>query len=62
TLYPLLGKLRREGLLEYDWVESESGPPRKYHRLTELGVQRRAQLASYWTNLATTLEQLGAPS
>ena len=32
TLYPLLSRLRREGLLEYDWRESDSGPPRKYYR------------------------------
>lgn len=62
TLYPLLGKLRRDGLLEHDWVESDSGPPRKYHRLTELGEQRRAELATYWSDLASTLTQLGAPT
>jgi len=33
TLYPLLSKLRREGFLDYEWVESESGPPRKYYVL-----------------------------
>ena len=62
TLYPLLGKLRRDGLLDHDWVESESGPPRKYHRLTEQGTKRRAELGTYWDHLATTLQQLGATS
>ncbi|MEO6867967.1 MAG: PadR family transcriptional regulator [Gaiellales bacterium] len=61
TLYPLLGKLRRDGLLEHEWVESDSGPPRKYHRLTPDGTERLTQLDSYWKQLATTLEQLGAP-
>lgn len=61
TLYPLLGKLRRDGLLDHVWEESESGPPRKYHGLTELGTQRREQLGRYWQELATTLETLGAP-
>lgn len=61
TLYPLLGKLRRDGLLEHQWVESDSGPPRKYHRLTEDGEQRLDQLGSYWLDLASTLEALGAP-
>jgi PadR family transcriptional regulator PadR len=60
TLYPLLGKLRRDGLLEHDWVESESGPPRKYHRLTGTGEERRSLLAGYWDQLATTLDTLGA--
>ena len=61
TLYPLLGKLRRDGLLEHEWVESGSGPPRKYHRLTAPGTERLEQLRAYWTDLATTLEHLGAP-
>ncbi len=60
TLYPLLGKLRRDGLLDHEWEESESGPPRKYHRLTEAGQERRTQLDTYWQDLATTLETLGA--
>ena len=61
TLYPLLGKLRRDGLLEHEWVESESGPPRKYHRLTDVGSERRSQLDTYFQDLRTTLETLGAP-
>jgi PadR family transcriptional regulator PadR len=61
TLYPLLGKLRRDGLLDHEWVESESGPPRKYHRLTDAGTERLAQLDAYWQDLRTTLETLGAP-
>lgn len=60
TLYPMLGKLRRDGLLEHEWQESGSGPPRKYHQLTDAGRERREQLDSYWNELATTLEQLGA--
>lgn len=59
TLYPLLGKLRRDGLLEYEWQESDSGPPRKYYRLTDAGTQRLAQLRANWAELAATLEQLG---
>ena len=60
TLYPLLGKLRREGLLDYEWQESESGPPRKYYHLTEAGTERLEQLRANWHELATTLEGLGA--
>jgi PadR family transcriptional regulator PadR len=61
TLYPLLGKLRRDGLLDHEWVESDSGPPRKYHRLTDVGRERRERLDAYWQDLRTTLETLGAP-
>ncbi len=37
TLYPLLGRLRREGVVETTWRESPSGPPRRYYRLTPAG-------------------------
>ena len=37
TLYPLLSKMRRDGLLDHEWEESDSGPPRKYYRVTEAG-------------------------
>jgi PadR family transcriptional regulator PadR len=37
TIYPLLSRLRRDGLVESTWQESQSGPPRRYYRLTESG-------------------------
>ena len=37
TLYPLMTRLKNEGFLSYNWVESRSGPPRKYYKLTPLG-------------------------
>jgi PadR family transcriptional regulator PadR len=37
TIYPLLSRLRRDGLVESTWRESSSGPPRRYYRLTEAG-------------------------
>ena len=59
TLYPLLGKLRRDGMLEHEWIESESGPPRKYHRLSDAGERRRAELLAYFKQISTTLDDLG---
>jgi PadR family transcriptional regulator PadR len=59
TLYPLLSKLRREGLVEYEWRESEAGPPRKYYRLTPAGITVLAELDTYWRNINATIEQLG---
>jgi PadR family transcriptional regulator PadR len=59
TLYPLLSKLRREERVAYDWRESESGPPRKYYRLTEQGAAYLAELAAYWRRINDTLEDLG---
>jgi PadR family transcriptional regulator PadR len=60
TLYPLFGKLRRDGLLDYAWHESESGPPRKYYWLTPVGEERLEQLRAEWRALGATLEVLGA--
>ena len=37
TIYPLLSRLRRDGLVESNWQESPSGPPRRYYRLTDSG-------------------------
>lgn len=59
TLYPLLSKLRREQLVDYEWRESELGPPRKYYRLTESGLQQLAQLDDYWQRINHTLARLG---
>jgi PadR family transcriptional regulator PadR len=60
TLYPLLSKLRREEYVDYEWVESGQGPPRKYYRLTDKGAGRLEELAAYWRHLTTTLENLGS--
>lgn len=51
TLYPLLTRLKNEGLLSYQWVESKSGPPRKYFQLTEEGGKNLAALAETWNEL-----------
>ena len=59
TLYPLLSRMRREGLLEYQWQESESGPPRKYYGLTALGREQLAELNEYWKTINKTIQQLG---
>jgi PadR family transcriptional regulator PadR len=59
TLYPLLSKMRREGLLDYEWQESDAGPPRKYYRLTAAGRTQLADLDDYWKYINTTLNQMG---
>jgi PadR family transcriptional regulator, regulatory protein PadR len=59
TLYPLLSRLRREELVDYEWVESGAGPPRKYYQLTEKGAARLDELAAYWRHLTNTLDTLG---
>jgi PadR family transcriptional regulator PadR len=59
TLYPLLSRLRRAGLLDYQWVESEAGPPRKYYRLTATGRAWLAELNAYWKTLHATVDRMG---
>jgi len=60
TLYPLLSRLRRDRLVDYEWVESVSGPPRKYYRLTPAGKQQLQALEAYWQELNATIKKLGA--
>ena len=64
TLYPLLTRLKNNGLLSYNWVESTSGPPRKYYTLTEVGKGILAQLDQTWQELAYAVgvSQQGANS
>ena len=59
TLYPLLSKMRRDGLLDYEWQESDAGPPRKYYELTARGRAHLAELNDYWKRLNATVAQLG---
>jgi len=51
TLYPLLTRLKNDGMLSYQWVESQSGPPRKYFRLTEAGEKFLEELRKSWDEL-----------
>ena len=59
TLYPLLSKMRREGLLDYEWKESEAGPPRKYYELTGKGREQLRETAEYWQKISGTVKNLG---
>jgi PadR family transcriptional regulator len=57
TLYPLLTRLKNAGLLSYKWVESTSGPPRKYYSITPLGEQFLKELKSTWNELVEAVNQ-----
>lgn len=58
TLYPMLSRLKREGLLDYEWVESEAGPPRKYYSLTKKGEEQLEDLRAYWRELDKIINDL----
>ncbi|MGH9411481.1 MAG: PadR family transcriptional regulator [Vicinamibacterales bacterium] len=59
TLYPLLSRMRRDGLLDYEWRESDAGPPRKYYRLTKAGQTQLTELNEYWQQINATVTQVG---
>ena len=61
TIYPILNRLKAEGMLTSDWVEAEAGHPRKYYALTEPGRIRLRQMAEAWANFAGGLTQLLEP-
>jgi len=58
TLYPLLTRLKNAGLLDYKWVESVSGPPRKYYVLTEKGSTFLNDLHETWDELHASVSQI----
>lgn len=58
TIYPLLSRLQKDGLLVHEWQESEQGPPRKYYKTTEYGDEVISLVAARITDLNTTLKKL----
>ena len=58
TLYPLLTRMKNEGLLSYRWQESTGGPPRKYYTLTPDGEQLLAQLNEEWQSICQAVNQI----
>ena len=62
TLYPLLTRLKNAGYLTYRWVESVSGPPRKYFVMTEQGISFYDELERTWKELADAVHTLTQPA
>jgi PadR family transcriptional regulator PadR len=61
TVYPLLTRLRTLGLVESEWVESDSGHPRKYYSLTAAGRERALEMGRTWARFAASLNNLLTP-
>ncbi len=57
TLYPLLSRLKKDGLLQYSWKESTQGPPRKYFQLTTTGIAFLQGLKENWDDLVSSVNQ-----
>ena len=58
TLYPLLTRLKNDGLLSYRWEESKSGPPRKYYEITDSGRAFLEEMKNSWKELVEVVENL----
>ncbi len=61
TIYPILNRLKAEGLLTSEWVEAEAGHPRKYYSLTDAGRQRLRLMAEAWVGFSRGLSSLLEP-
>ena len=58
TLYPLLIRLKNQGLLANRWEESTQGPPRKYYVLTDQGREQLGQMDTAWNELVESIQTL----
>ena len=61
TVYPILARLKAEGLLQSEWVEAEAGHPRKYYWLTVSGRRRTREMAEAWSEFSASLTVLVQP-
>lgn len=56
TLYPLLSRLRRDGLVKTEWRESSDGPPRRYYELTAEGRRALTAFRNEWTTFRAAVD------
>jgi PadR family transcriptional regulator, regulatory protein PadR len=61
TIYPILGRLKRDGLISSEWVEADAGHPRKYYWLTAAGRRRVAAMARYASTFLARIDSLIEP-
>ena len=62
TLYPMLTRLKNSGHLAYTWKESESGPPRKYYKMTEVGLSFYNELRDAWNEFTESVDKIVNPA
>ncbi len=61
TIYPLLNRMKTEGLVVSEWVEADAGHPRKYYSLTDAGRRRVRDMAAGWRAFSAGLDHLLKP-
>lgn len=57
TLYPLMRRLEKQGLLDSIW-QVESNRPRRYYQISQLGMEVRDELINEWKTLGKTMSSL----
>ncbi len=58
TIYPLLARLRRDGMVSTSWRESDAGPPRRYYRITDEGRRALEAFVADWTSFRSAVDAL----
>jgi PadR family transcriptional regulator PadR len=61
TVYPILARLKEDGMLQSEWVEADAGHPRKYYWLTGPGRQKAVTMGRFWNSFAANLNELLKP-
>ena len=61
TVYPLLSRLKANGLLSAEWVDAKGGHPRKYYQLTRAGRRRLVEMARLWKSFSAGMDRLLLP-
>jgi PadR family transcriptional regulator PadR len=61
TVYPIMSRLKQEGLLDSEWVEADAGHPRKYYWLTNAGRLQAESMARSWASFAANLTRTVEP-
>jgi PadR family transcriptional regulator PadR len=61
TVYPLLSRLKALGIVQSEWVESDTGHPRKYYALTRAGKKRALEMGRIWTRFSSSMSKLLVP-
>ena len=58
TIYPLLNRLKKEGLISSKWIEMETGIPRKYYSIEEMGSEILGSMKISWGELSESVTKL----
>ncbi|MFS2317101.1 PadR family transcriptional regulator [Maricaulis sp. D1M11] len=61
TVYPVLTRMKKDGLVDAEWIAAETGPPRKYYTITATGTRALVEMRSIWTRMTAILDAQETP-